>query len=112
MSTKIEGRNEDLVDLCLYIIAWCEKESRSFLKMRIENKLAELYFKLEKYNDSLEILKRLLYELKKKEDKLLLVEAQLIESKVFHALENLPKAKAALTSVKTTANAIYVVPLL
>jgi 26S proteasome regulatory subunit N6 len=80
--------------------------------MRIENKLAELYFKLEHYNDALEVLKKLLFELKKKEDKQLLVEAQLVESKVYHALENLPKAKAALTSVKTTANSIYVVPLL
>lgn len=42
----------------------------------------------------------------------MLVESQLIESKVYHALENLPKSKAALTSVKTTANSIYVVPLL
>ena len=41
---------------------------------------------------------------------MLLVEAQLVESKVYHALENLPKAKASLTSVKTTANSIYVVP--
>ena len=42
----------------------------------------------------------------------MIVEAQLVESKVYHALENVPKAKAALTSVKTTANSIYVVPLL
>jgi len=112
MSTKIKGKNNELVDLCHYIIQWCEKESRSFLRMRIENKLAELLFSLEKYNDSLEILKKLLYELKKKEDKALLVEAQLVESKVHHALENLPKAKAALTSVKTVANGIYVVPIL
>lgn len=80
--------------------------------MRIENKLAELYFKLEKFHDSLSLLNKLLYELKKKEDKQLLVEAQLVESKVYHSLENLPKAKASLTSVKTIANSIYVVPLL
>ena len=112
LTTKVEGRFHALIDLCQYIIDWCERESRSFLRMRIENKLAELYFKIEKFNDALEILKKLLYELKKKEDKSLLVEAHLVESKVFHALENLPKAKAALTSVKTIANAIYVVPLL
>ena len=52
------------------------------------------------------------YELKKKEDKQLLVESQLTESKVHHALLNVPKAKASLTAVKTTAHAIYVVPLL
>lgn len=112
LSTKVEGNYHSLVSLCKYIIEWCEKESRSFLRMRIENKLAELYFKLEKFQDALMVLNKLTFELKKKEDKQLIVEAQLIESKVYHALENLPKAKASLTSVKTTANAIYVVPLL
>ena len=43
--------------------------------MRIENKMAELYFKLERYADALETLKKLLFELKKKEDKQLIVEA-------------------------------------
>ena len=112
IQNAVEQRTKELVSLCTFIIEWCERESRSFLRMRIENKLAELYFRLQKYGDALEVLKKLLYELKKKEDKTLLVEAQLVESKVYHALENLPKAKAALTSVKTTANAIYVIPLL
>lgn len=75
LTTKIEGRNQSLVDLCKYIIDWCEKESRSFLRMRIENKLAELYFKLERFHEALQLLGKLLYELKKKEDKQLLVEA-------------------------------------
>jgi 26S proteasome regulatory subunit N6 len=74
--------------------------------MRIEMKLAELYFRMERFNNSLETLAKLLYELKRKEDKILLVESLLIESKVYHALENFPKSKAALTSVKTTANSI------
>ncbi len=69
------GNYQTLVDLSKYIIDWCEKESRSFLRMRIENKLAELYFHMQKYNDSLDLLKKLLYELKKKDDKQLLVEA-------------------------------------
>lgn len=82
------------------------------MRMRIENYLAELLFKQEKYSEALEILTKLNYELKKKEDKQLLVESQLIESKVFHALQNVNKAKSSLTSVKTTAHSIYIVPQL
>lgn len=80
--------------------------------MKIEKTLAELLFNQAKYQDALVVLKKLMYELKRKDDKQLIVETQLVESKVYHALENLPKSKAALTSVKTTANSIYVVPLL
>ena len=40
-----KGRIGPLIDLSKHIIDWCEKESRSFLRMKIESKLAELYFK-------------------------------------------------------------------
>lgn len=55
---------------------------------------------------------QLLHELKKMDDKALLVEVQLQESKTYHALSNLPKARAALTSARTTANGIYCPPKL
>lgn len=48
--------------------------------------------------DSLSLVSQLLKELKKLDDKNLLVEVQLLESKTYHALSNLPKALAALTS--------------
>ena len=40
-----KGRVAPLIELSNHVIDWCEKESRSFLRMKIENKLAELYFK-------------------------------------------------------------------
>jgi len=94
------------------ILTWTEQEKRSFLKQRVEAKLAAILFAQENYVESLELCDRLLYELKKLDDKQLLVETHLLESKIHFALRNVPKAKAALTASRTAANAIYVSPSL
>lgn len=79
-TSRIPNIEEQLIHLCVYIAEWCTNEKRSFLRHRIETRQADLLFRLERYNDALELLKRLLHEIKKLDDKALQVEIQLIES--------------------------------
>lgn len=98
---------EELVKEC---ILWAEEEKRVFVKQTLEARLVALHFEAGKLVESLELAAQLLKQLKKTDDKLFLVEVLLLESKAYHALSNLPKAKASLTSARTTANGIYVTP--
>ena len=98
--------------ICRNIILWCQAEKRTFLRQRVEAKLAAVLFAREDYSAALKLVDSLLVELKKLDDKQLLVETHLIESKIHHGLRGLAKAKAALTASRTCANAIYVAPTL
>lgn len=98
------------VQLCKECIEWAKEERRTFLRQSLEARLVALYFDTGMFAEALQLGSTLLKELKKLDDKNLLVEVQLLESKTYHALSNLPKARAALTSARTTANAIYCPP--
>ncbi|KAF7271238.1 regulatory particle non-ATPase 6 [Rhynchophorus ferrugineus] len=98
------------VQLCKECIEWAKDEKRTFLRQSLEARLVALYFDTGMFSEALQLGSVLLRELKKLDDKNLLVEVQLLESKTYHALSNLPKARAALTSARTTANAIYCPP--
>jgi len=98
------------VQLCKECIQWAMEEKRIFLRQALEARLIGLYYDTGNYQAALADGSKLLKELKKLDDKNLLVEVQLLESKTYHALSNLPKARAALTSARTTANSIYVPP--
>ncbi|CAG8568109.1 4684_t:CDS:2, partial [Paraglomus occultum] len=100
------------IDICKEIIQWSIEEKRIFLKQSLETRLIALYLDNKMYHDALTLINSLLKELKRLDDKMVLVEVQLLESRVCHALRNLPKSRAALTSARTSANAIYCPPLL
>ncbi|KAF1472007.1 26S proteasome non-ATPase regulatory subunit 11, partial [Pygoscelis antarcticus] len=109
----MEAATGQEVDLCLECIEWAKSEKRTFLRQALEVR----YIADPKPVTKVLVLplllgSQLLRELKKMDDKALLVEVQLLESKTYHALSNLPKARAALTSARTTANAIYCPPKL
>ena len=93
-------------------IEWAVSERRSFLRQNLETRLVTLYMAQQSYYEALKLINGLLKELKRLDDKLVLVEVQLLESRVYHALGNQPKAKAALTSARTSAASVYTPPLL
>ena len=70
-----------------------------------------LYIAKSSYHEALTLINSLLKELKRLDDKLTLVEVQLHESRVYHALGNLAKARASLTSARTSAASVYTPPL-
>ncbi|KAL2265536.1 hypothetical protein VTJ83DRAFT_6636 [Remersonia thermophila] len=93
-------------------IEWATSERRSFLRQNLETRLVTLYMAKQAYYDALTLINGLLRELKRMDDKLVLVEVQLLESRVYHALGNISKARAALTSARTSAASVYTPPLL
>ena len=82
------------------------------MKSRIQTRLAEIYYIHEHYAKSLEICNKVIFDLKRYEDNLGLIQLLLLESKVYYATNGISKSKAALTSVKTLVTKVYVEPKL
>lgn len=85
------------VDLCQDVIAWCKLEKRTFLRQRIEAKLAALYLQKGEPVRAMGLIDELLTELRRLDDKQMLTEVHLTESRVYHALQNIPKCKVYAT---------------
>ena len=110
---KIKNVNYKLlIVVCLECINWCKIEKRIFLKQQIECRLCEYYLLNLDYQLALKLCNKLLLNVKKLDDKHLLVEIHLIESRIHHSLHNIAKSKAALTACRAAANSIYIGPLL
>ncbi|EKM82308.1 hypothetical protein AGABI1DRAFT_97335 [Agaricus bisporus var. burnettii JB137-S8] len=93
-------------------IAWAKAEKRVFLKHSLETRLVGIQLESQQFQPALVLIDTLLTELKRLDDKMILTEVHLLESRVYRGIGNLPKAKAALTSSRTAANSIYCPPTL
>ncbi|KAF2088592.1 PCI-domain-containing protein [Saccharata proteae CBS 121410] len=110
--TSIPNTQDLQIAITKSTIDWAVSERRGFLRQNLETRLVSLYMQKQSYYEALTLINSLLKELKRLDDKLVLVEVQLLESRVYHALGNVPKGRAALTSARTSAASVYTPPLL
>ena len=107
---KVPNSEQAQIKLCLWLVDWCVQEKRTYLKHRMELKLAGLYLDVGEPDKGMKIIEPILVEVRKADDKLLLVELYLLESKINYRVKNYAKAKASLTASRANANNVYCQP--
>ena len=103
---------DDIIKVCEDITNFCDKTNNISMKSKIQTRLAEVYYIHEHYAKALEICNKVIFDLKRYEDNLGLIQLLLLESKIHYATNGISKAKATLTSVKTLITKVYVEPKL
>jgi len=98
------------IKLCQECIEWAIEEKRVYLRQSLQAKLMFQFNKCEQFKNAIEIGEELLVELKKMDDKNMLIDVQLAESIAYHRLGNIQKARGSLTAARTAASAIYCPP--
>merc|ERR1711934_1263688 len=93
-------------------IAWTVEEKRTFLRHRLQTKLADLLRRQKEFPQALELLTTLIKEIKRLDDMNLLIEIQIIEARVYYEVHNVARAKGSLTGARAAANSTYCPPLL
>ncbi|KAH7889128.1 proteasome regulatory particle subunit [Phlebopus sp. FC_14] len=106
----IPNSRQTQIDVLMDNIDWSNREKRIFLKHSLEIRLVALQLEALQFKAALARIDTLLTELKKLDDKMILTEVHLLESRVYRGIGNMAKAKAALTSARTAANSIYCPP--
>ena len=112
---KLKKRKDllnDIIKLCEEITKFCDQTNNISMKSKIQTRLAEIYYIHEHYAKALEICNKVIFDLKRYEDNLGLIQLLLLESKIHYATNGISKAKATLTSVKTLITKVYVEPKL
>jgi len=103
---------DNIIKVCEDITNFCDKTNNISMKSKIQTRLAEVYYIHEHYAKALEICNKVIFDLKRYEDNLGLIQLLLLESKIHYATNGISKAKATLTSVKTLITKVYVEPKL
>ena len=112
---KLKKRKDllnEIVNISEEITKFCDQTNNISMKSKIQTRLAEVYYIHENYSKALDICNKVIFDLKRYEDNLGLIQLLLLESKIYYATNGISKAKASLTSVKTLITKVYVEPKL
>ncbi|VDO28354.1 unnamed protein product [Haemonchus placei] len=104
----INQENSEKVKLVKECIEWATSNCRIFLRRALEARLIRLYNDIGLHVEAQKIAGPLIAELKKIEDRELIMEVTLEESKSAFALKNFGKAKTSLVLARSNANGAYV----
>jgi 26S proteasome regulatory subunit N6 len=97
--------------VCNTMITWAREEKQTFLRHRLQHRLAQVLHERNDAVGALAVIGPLLKEVRRLEDRSLLVDTHLLECKIYFSIKNRSKASAALVAARTTANSIYCPPL-
>ncbi|CAD6187608.1 unnamed protein product [Caenorhabditis auriculariae] len=104
-----QGKDEKIV-LVQDCVEWAASNHSEFLRRSLQARLVRLYNDVREYTEAQKLAHPLGNELKKLEDRELLIEVSLEESKSAFYLNNFAKAKCALVLAKTNSNGAYISP--
>jgi len=107
---KIPGTSDLQLALCKEMVQWTRAQKHTLLRQRLEERLAAILMENKEYLEALTLLNGLLQDVRRLDDKRLLVDIHLLQSKLHVSLRNVPMAKAALTAARTAANSVLVPP--
>ncbi|PPQ92460.1 hypothetical protein CVT25_010080 [Psilocybe cyanescens] len=81
-------------------IARAKQEKRIFLEHSLDTRLVRLQLESRQYQPALALINTLLTKPKRLNDKMILIEVHLLESRVYRGLGNMPKAKPGILHVE------------
>lgn len=62
--SQVPGTTQLQLELCNEQVEWCRAEKRTFLRQRIEIRLASLHLQMREYNKALSLISELLREVR------------------------------------------------
>lgn len=99
-------------NLSKFVLQWSLSSNISFLQSKAELKLAEILGRRNQLRQAVKYVESVIKDARAIDDKHLLVEAHLLETKLQFKMENMPKAKSALTACRANSNSVFCSTLL